>query len=68
MNVMVDVAPAKPHDGTTLASSLSPLMQTVGEPEWSMVSLQGVMGHAFQCQMVVGGGGVMHDNLALEPR
>jgi hypothetical protein len=43
-------------------------MQTVGEPEWSMVSLQGVMGHAFQCQMVVGGGGVMHDNLALEPR
>ena len=63
MNVMVDVVPAKPHDGTTLASSMSPLLQTVGEPEWSMVRLQGVMGHAFQFHMVAGGGGVMHDNL-----
>ena len=63
MNVMVDVTPTKPHDGTTLVSSLNPLMQLVGQPEWSMARLQGVMGHAFQFQMTPGGGGVMHDNL-----
>ena len=67
MNVMVDVSPAMPHQGTTLASCLCPLMQTVGRPEWSMARLQGVMGHAFHFEMVEGGGDVMHDNLDWGP-
>ncbi len=63
MNVMVDVNPSRPHSGTTLASSLRPLMQTVGRSEWTMARLQGVMGHAFHFEMVEGGKGVMHDNI-----
>ena len=63
MNIMVDVTPTRPHAGTTLASSLNPLMRTVGRPEWSMARLQGVMGHAFHFEMIEGGAGVMHDNI-----
>ena len=51
MIVMVDVSPSQPHQGTTLASCLCPLMQAVGRPEWSMARLQGVLGHAFQFDM-----------------
>ena len=67
MNVMVDVSPSLPHGGTTLASCLSPLLQTVSRPEWSMARLQGVMGHAFHFEMVESGGGVMHDNMDWGP-
>ena len=35
MNVMIDVSPAMPHQGTTLASCLCPLLQAVGRPEWT---------------------------------
>ena len=62
MAVMVDVKPLQPHKGTTLASSLHPLMRTIG-PEWSMARLQGVLGHAFQFEMEEGGAMVYHDNL-----
>lgn len=63
IHVMVDVAPASPNDGTTLAASLHAVFQTVGQPEWSMARLQGVMGHAFQFQMKEDGSHVMHDAL-----
>ena len=63
MNIMVDVTPTLPHYGTTLVSSLSPLLKTVGRPQWSMAQLQGVIGHAFQFEMHEGGGSVYHDNL-----
>ena len=63
MNVAVDVTPTKPHVGTTLCSTLSPLLGSVGQPEWSMARLQGVLGHAFHFEMKPGGGPVMHDNL-----
>ena len=67
MNITVDVSPSLPHDGTTLASCLSPLLQAVGRPEWSMARLQGVMGHAFHFEIADGGGGVMHDNMDWGP-
>ena len=67
MNVMVDVSPAMPHQGTTLASCLCPLMQAVGRPEWSMARLQGVLGHAFQFDMKEGGLHVNHDHLDWGP-
>ena len=67
MQVAVDVAPAQPHDGTTLASCLCPLLRAAGRPEWSMARLQGVMGHAFHFEMVAGGGNVMHDNIDWGP-
>jgi hypothetical protein len=38
-------------------------MQTVGRSEWTIARLQGVMGHAFQFEMVEGGAGVMHDHI-----
>ena len=63
MNVAVDVTPTKPHVGTTLCSTLSPLLGSVGQPKWSMARLQGVLGHAFHFEMKPGGGPVMHDNL-----
>jgi hypothetical protein len=63
MNVTVDVKPSLPHAGTSLASSLCPLMQAAGRPEWSMARLVGVMGHAFQFEMKEGGGSVMHDHI-----
>ena len=67
MNVMVDVSPALPHQGTTLASCLCPLMQAVGCPEWTMARLQGVLGHAFQFDMKEGGLHVNHDHLDWGP-
>jgi hypothetical protein len=63
MNVMVDVNPAQPPQGTTLVSSLSPLLRTIGQPQWSPVRLQGIMGHAFQFEMKEGGRWVYHDNM-----
>ena len=51
MNVAVDVEPARPHSGTTLASSLTGLFEAIGHPERDMNWLQGVLGHAFQFQM-----------------
>ncbi len=63
MNVAADVTPTKPHVGTTLCSTLSPLLGAMGQPEWSMARLQGVLGHAFTFEMKEGGGPVMHDNL-----
>ena len=67
MNVMVDVSPSQPHQGTTLAACLCPLMQSVGHPEWSMARLQGVLGHAFQFDMKEGGPHVNHDHLDWGP-
>ena len=67
MNVSIDVSPAQPHAGTTLASCLSPLLAAVGRPQWSMARLQGVMGHAFHFEMAAGGGDVMHDNIDWGP-
>ncbi len=67
MNVMVEVSPALPHQGTTLASCLGPLMQAVGCPEWTMARLQGVLGHAFQFDMKEGGLHVNHDHLDWGP-
>lgn len=67
MKYMVDVHPAMPHQGTTLASCLSPLMQAVGRPEWTMARLQGVLGHAFQFDMKEGGKHVNHDHFDWGP-
>ena len=67
MDVMVDVSPSMPHQGTTLASCLSPLMRAVGRPEWTMARLQGVLGHAFQFDMKEGGRHVNHDHLDWGP-
>ncbi len=67
MNYMVDVSPAMPHQGTTLASCLCPLLQAVGRPEWTMARLQGVLGHAFQFDMKEGGEHVNHDHLDWGP-
>ena len=61
--VIIDVKPLQPHKGTTLASSLHPLMGAIGRPEWTMARLQGVLGHAFQFAMEEGGAMVYHDNL-----
>ena len=63
MSVIIDVKPLQPHKGTTLASSLHPLMGSIGRPEWTMARLQGVLGHAFQFAMEEGGAMVYHDNL-----
>lgn len=67
MKVKADVSPAMPHQGTTLASCLCPLMQAVGQPEWTMARLQGVLGHAFQFDMKEGGEHVNHDHLDWGP-
>lgn len=67
MNVMVDVSPTMPHQGTTLVSCLSPLMRAVSRPEWTMARLQGVLGHAFQFDMKEGGQHVNHDHLDWGP-
>ena len=67
MKYMVDVSPAMPHQGTTLASCLSPLMLAVGRPEWTMARLQGVLGHAFQFDMNEGGKHVNHDHFDWGP-
>ncbi len=67
INVMVDVSPTMPHQGTTLASCLCPLMAAVGRPEWTMARLQGVLGHAFQFDMKEGGQHVNHDHLDWGP-
>lgn len=67
MNVMVDVSPTMPHQGTTLASCLCSLLQAVGRPEWTMARLQGVLGHAFQFDMKEGGLHVNHDHLDWGP-
>jgi len=64
MNIMVDVKPS--NEGDTLPSSLYPLMQTVGRSEWTIARLKGVMGHAFQFEMIEGGAGVMHDHIDWE--
>jgi beta-lactamase regulating signal transducer with metallopeptidase domain len=61
ISVMVDVSPSLPHMGTTLASSLTPILQTAGRVEWSNARLQAVMGHAFHFAMKEGGESVMHD-------
>ena len=66
MNVMADVHPVKPHGGTSLASSLCPLIQSAGGQDWSLSRLMGVMGHAFQFEMKDGGGWIMHDHLDWE--
>lgn len=67
MKYLVDVRPAMPHQGTTLASCLYPLMQAVGRPEWTMARLQGVLGHAFQFDMKEGGKHVNHDHFDWGP-
>ena len=67
MKSMVDVRPAIPHQGTTLASCLCPLLEAVGQPEWTMARLQGVLGHAFQFDMKEGGKHVNHDHLDWGP-
>lgn len=63
MDVAVDVSPALPHVGATLASCTTPMMQILGSEDWSMASSQGVLGHAFHFKMKEGGGPVMHDNI-----
>lgn len=67
MKFTVDASPAMPHQGTTLASCLNPLMQAVGRPEWTMARLQGVLGHAFQFDMKEGGKHVNHDHFDWGP-
>ncbi|NKB72408.1 MAG: hypothetical protein GKR89_35475 [Candidatus Latescibacteria bacterium] len=67
MNIMVDVSPASPNAGTSLASSLCPLMAILGRPDWTMARMQGVMGHAFQFDMYEGGSHVNHDHLDWGP-
>ena len=67
MKFMVDASPAMPHQGTTLASCLCPLLQAVGRTEWTMARLQGVLGHAFQFDMKEGGKHVNHDHLDWGP-
>ncbi len=67
MKYMVDVSPAMPHQGTTLASCLCSLLQAVGRPEWTMARLQGVLGHAFQFDMNEGGKHVNHDHFDWGP-
>lgn len=67
MEFTVDASPAMPHQGTTLASCLSPLMLAVGRPEWTMARLQGVLGHAFQFDMKEGGKHVNHDHFDWGP-
>lgn len=62
-NVAVDVAPALPHGGSTLASCMTPMMQLMSGPEWSHDRIQGVMGHAFYFPMKEGAGSVMHDDI-----
>lgn len=59
--VQVDVNPAEPNYGTSLAACLNPLMEVAGRPEWTMARLQGVMGHAFHFEMRKGAGTVYHD-------
>jgi beta-lactamase regulating signal transducer with metallopeptidase domain len=63
VKIGVDVVPTEPHRGTTLASSLAPVMQTLGETGWTPARIQGVLGHLFHFQMAEGGGDVFHDNL-----
>ncbi|GEM_PF-5940020 len=63
MDVAVDVSPALPHVGATLASCTTPMMQILGSEDWSMASSQGVLGHAFHFKTKEGGGAVMHDNI-----
>lgn len=58
----VDVIPALPHGGSSLASCVTPLMQVLGL-DWSMTTTQGVLGHAFHFAMKEGGGRVMHDRM-----
>lgn len=41
----------------------TPLMRTIGRPEWTRARLEGFMGHAFHFEMVEGRGGVMYDNI-----
>jgi beta-lactamase regulating signal transducer with metallopeptidase domain len=61
--VEVAVAPTEPHRGTTLASTLEPVLHTLGRDGWTQARIQGVLGHAFQFQMAEGGVDVWHDNL-----
>lgn len=63
MNIAVDVKPATPVVGATLASCMTSLMHCLGEPEWSIAGMQGAMGHLFQFAMKEGGGSVMHDSM-----
>ena len=63
VKIAVDVAPTEPHRGTTLASSLEPVMHTLGRTGWTPARIQGVLGHSFHFQMTEGGGVVYHDNL-----
>ena len=63
VQVEVDVAPTEPHRGTTLASSLEPVLQALGRTGWTPARIQGVLGHLFHFQMAEGGGDVWHDNL-----
>ena len=63
VKIEVDVAPTEPHRGTTLASSLEPVMHTLGRTGWTPARIQGVLGHSFHFQMAEGGGVVYHDNL-----
>ena len=63
VKIGVDVAPTEPHRGTTLASSLEPVMHTLGRTGWTPARIQGVLGHSFHFQMAEGGGVVYHDNL-----
>ena len=67
LNVMIDVSPSQSHQGTSLASCLSPLLRAVGRPEWTMERLQGVLGHAFQFDMNEGGKHVNHDHFDWGP-
>jgi hypothetical protein len=47
VKVGVDVVPTEPHRGTTLASSLEPVMHTLGQTGWTPARIQGVLGHVF---------------------
>ena len=54
MIVMADVYPDS--KGDTLPLCLSPLMESVGRPEWTVEMVEGIMGHAFHFEMEEGGG------------
>lgn len=61
--VDVDVAPIQPDYKSTLASSVGPVLHTLGQPGWTAARVQGVLGHLFHFQMAEGGEVVYHDNL-----
>jgi hypothetical protein len=65
MNVMADVTPSQ--KGDTLPLCLTPLMESIGRPEWTIEKLEGILGHAFHFEMAEGGQHVNHDNIDWGP-